>query len=210
MKKEVLKIFFSFVIILSLASCEAIAGAITGGLVIREPDDNDLILNSSVEVEVKCYEGDIARVECGSLPPVYVDCSEGSDYAYFNVTLSEGSNTITVYGYDVYGSYEDSDSVTVRCDTQAPNLNISTINGATFNSLPITITGTASDTNGIKSLVYRGDYGLFGSIALAGTSWSVTINSLKDKTSYYFEVVAEDIAGRTNTRSIIFTYDTGA
>jgi hypothetical protein len=209
--KTILKLFTVVSLILCLLSCEEIVSALNGGLVIQEPDSGDIIAQNWVEVKVKCYEGEIVRVECEGNTQ-YVDCYESDDYAYFDVYLSEGSNEITVRGYDFSGFVEDSDSVTVKCDTIAPVIAVnSPADGSIINlsQLPIVIRGTVADANGVVSLAYRGDNGLFGSLAVSHESWVLPVNSaiLKDETTYSFEFIAEDTAGRTRIETYAFRYD---
>ena len=204
MIKNIIKALFLVFLMLLLSGCEEIIGAITGGLVIQEPDDNDLILSDWVEVVVKCYEGEINHVKCGGHTEVVI-YSEGSGYVCPKIDLTEGSNTIYARGYDIDNYEVDSDSVTVRCDTLAPGL---TVNSPANTAPPVVISGTVSDENGIRSLTYKGDNGLYGYINLSGgNSWSLSLYTLKDQTEYEFEFVAEDAAGRQTTRTLNFPYD---
>jgi hypothetical protein len=214
MIKTILKLFFSFILILNFTSCEEIGGALTGGLVIREPDNGELFVQSWVQVEVKCYEGDIVRVDCRG-ETEWVDCSQSDDFAYFDILLDEGLNTINVYGYDASGYQEDSDSVTVRCDTLAPVItgfsppDGSTIGNAQYPGGFLAISGIVYDANGIQSMSYRGDNGLFGNITYTDNNWSIYINlsTLKDNTVYSLEFIAKDTAGRTVVEDYAFLYN---
>ncbi len=208
MKKNIKKFLFALMLMLVFTGCEEIIGSMTGGLVIQEPDDGEVTANTFVQISVKAYKGEITRITCEGNTE-YVDCTDGSDYAYFSVSLSEGSNYIELTGYTAEGYEEDSDSVSVIRDTTPPTVIISNPpNGGTKTSLPIVISGTVTDANGVSSLKYKGDNGLYGNIDINGSSWSLTLYALKDKTEYHLEFIAEDVVGGQSTRTLSFTYDT--
>lgn len=125
------------------------------------------------------------------------------------VTLTEGSNTITVEAADNAGNTASS-SVTIVLDTTAPLISItSPSDGASFASGSVNVAWTASDTGtGVDNFKYRIDSG----------SWTTeadnTVNSHNftglDDGSHTVEVRAVDYTGNSSEDNVTFTVDTTA
>ena len=115
------------------------------------------------------------------------------------ISLSEGTNTITIVAKDKVGNTKTV-TRTVRYippDTTPPSVSVSEIPSSVAED-SITISGTASDSSGIQSVTVNEEY--------AGTTfWSKTI-SLSEGTNT-IKIVAEDKAGNTKTvtRTVRYT-----
>ncbi len=80
----------------------------------------------------------------------------GSSFLVANISLDEGTNTITAQSIDKAGNTQTA-SITVIKDTIAPAISItSPQNGAYLKSKKITVSGTVSDANDIGSVTVNG------------------------------------------------------
>jgi GH25 family lysozyme M1 (1,4-beta-N-acetylmuramidase) len=126
------------------------------------------------------------------------------------VTLSTGSNTITIVAKDSLGN-STSQSVTVIYnppDTINPSISItSPVSGSTYStsSSSVSIAGSASDNVGVTQVTWSNDRGGSG-IASGTTSWSVSGISLQSGQNV-ITVTARDAAGNTGIATLTVTYN---
>ncbi len=121
------------------------------------------------------------------------------------ISLSSGTNILTVTAYDAAGNFA-SDSITVIRDDVNPIVTISSPTSAAnyYTQVPIfTLGGTSSDTNGISLVTWNNSRGGFGS-ASGTTTWSANIPLNYDKN--VITVNAYDSSGRTSTDLINVYY----
>lgn len=154
----------------------------------------------------------------------------------YRISPGDGSKTVYVEFRDIYGNQSRSYSASIILDTRPPRItNVKTAN-ITANSATITwntdepatstveygLTGTTMrDVSGDRSVSSSeasspaGDVGAKAVIitpvvppSSLRTSHSLTLTGLRDKTTYYFQVVSKDVAGNAAVASG-FSFTTG-
>lgn len=134
----------------------------------------------------------------------------------FQTTLANGTHSIKATATDMAGNQAmASTSVHVQtstvADTTIPSINITSVNvnaivnGTVANDFNVTISGTASDDNGLASVQIKIDNGAFVN-AIGTTSWSfsTTLNS----GTHTITAKATDNAENMNIKSITLTLQT--
>ncbi|URA09953.1 alpha-amylase family glycosyl hydrolase [Thermospira aquatica] len=176
-------------------------------LVIQNPAMNlltntvNLLVNGTASVESGSITKVIIQVNGGSIQ----DASGTTSWSK-NITLSEGTNTVVV---SAISSSDKTNSATrtVICDTTPPTFSLTTpINGQTWNSSSITVTGTASDNLADVAKIYlsldNGDFVEASGTTSFSRAFALTTGSHTLKT------YAKDNAGNISpTNSITFTVD---
>ncbi|MBI3638864.1 MAG: hypothetical protein HY223_00950, partial [Thaumarchaeota archaeon] len=132
----------------------------------------------------------------------------GGSWSIVTSTLSDGSHTIRANATDAVGNKGmNSASITVTVDTTKPTVSItSPINATNIGSSSVSLTGTASDSSGIKWVAVSIDSGVY-SFATGTTSWSFNIQPLTEG-SHTISAWASDNTGNTQTTSITVIIDT--
>jgi hypothetical protein len=132
-----------------------------------------------------------------------------SSWSIAGITLSSGSNVITVTARDAAGNSSTA-TLTVTytpSDTTLPTIGItSPTSGSTYStsSSPLNMSGTASDNIAVTQVTWVNNRG--GSGTASGTSsWSVTGIALSSG-SNVITVTARDAAGNTRTATLTITY----
>ncbi|HWR26690.1 MAG TPA: Ig-like domain-containing protein, partial [candidate division Zixibacteria bacterium] len=121
------------------------------------------------------------------------------------VTLSEGQNIIFARAIDTAGNVQET-SVTVTSDTTLPAIAIiSHSNGQKLNASAITVTGTASDNDGVNTVEIRVGAGSWQT-ASGTTSWSAPITLSDGQNTIFARAI--DIAGNVQETSVTVTSDT--
>ncbi|MDO8429394.1 MAG: Ig-like domain-containing protein [Candidatus Daviesbacteria bacterium] len=129
---------------------------------------------------------------------------------------SEGTHTLNLYAEDIVGN-SNTFNGTYNIDTVAPSSSITApANGAYSNINPV-FTATASDTNGVVSVIFQYKASASSSYAVLSTDnisdyaadWTGV--TLVDGTTYNLQTVTTDSVGNTTTTGgVSFIYDTTA
>jgi hypothetical protein len=125
------------------------------------------------------------------------------------IPLQPGKNVLTVTAQDAAGNAK-TDTLTVTYtppDTTPPMLTITApTSSSTYStsSNSLTLSGTASDNVGVKSVTWANDRGGSGT-ASGTTTWRVSRITLQAGTNV-LTVTARDAAGNTNTDTLTVTY----
>jgi len=136
-------------------------------------------------------------------------CSGTTSWSQNGISLSSGTNVITVTARDAAGNTR-SDTLTVTYtppDTTRPTVTItSPTSGTTYttSSSSLTIAGTASDNVGVTQVTWANDFGP-GGICSGTTSWSQTGVPLFSGENL-ITVTARDAAGNTRSDTLTVTY----
>ncbi|TFG70537.1 MAG: hypothetical protein E4H25_01825 [Methanomassiliicoccus sp.] len=176
-------------------------------IVIVSPYASALFGSSSVTVTWSAVdEGsglDVIEVRYDSTEWVEVPATTAT---YTFSSLPDGSHTLEICATDACG-YECTESVTIRVDTIAPTLSITTPDmDDVFDVSDVTVSWTASDAgSGIAQVLVSIDGG--AAVSLGTTATSHTLEGLEDgEHDVTIEVV--DAAGKSTEATISFTIDT--
>lgn len=127
-----------------------------------------------------------------------------------SLIMTEGAHSIAANATDASGNTALA-SVSVIIDTTPPVINItSPANAATLNSTSINVTGTASDANGISSVVVSIDSGIANAANFNATSGNWSFQATLANGAHTIKATANDMAGNTNMTSISIVVDTDA
>ena len=152
-------------------------------------------------------QGTVSDAESG-VSAVYVNGSaavlSGNTW-YKDITVAANTTvTVQVYAVDKAGNRSATITRYVRYDSAAPSLAVTTpANNAVVTSANVTVSGTASDASGLRSLTVNG---VAVSVAANGT-WSRTI-TLGGTGANTITVIVTDNAGRTTTvtRTVVYMF----
>ena len=138
-----------------------------------------------------------------------------ASYSVSGITLAQGSNLIGVEAYDNAGNVSTLATVSVIYDTTPPAVSISSpYNGQAFNTSPITVSGTASDTGGSglqKVFIDNGANSSNATEFLLGNSASYSVSGITlVPGTNLIGVAAYDNAGNCSTlATVTVTYNPG-
>ncbi len=137
-----------------------------------------------------------------------------ASFSVSGISLVQGSNFIVVQAYDNAGNSSTVAMLTVIYDTTLPTVTISSpYNGQTFNTSPITVSGTATDAGGSglqNVFVDDPTSNSYGTELLSGNSASFSVSGISlVQGSNFIVVQAYDNAGNSSTVAMLTViYDT--
>ncbi len=184
-------------------------------ITLKTVSEGGFVTDSSVT-----FSGNITDTGVGT-DKVYYKFNGQSDFTQLDAASSswstdatfetEGKQSVTYYAQDKLGNESDKVTVNFYYDAATPTVTETGINATskTVNSA-FTLSGTASDSNGIKNVVIKEGNTLVKTIeapeAAKEYAWSYTFenDSLTDGTHVY-TISATDVADRTSTSSITRT-----
>jgi hypothetical protein len=91
--------------------------------------------------------------------------------------VRDGENTLELYGEDIYGVRSETRAVSLRVSTAAPVTAVQFPQLGKYNRREITVSGTATDANGIDAVLLSMDNGNTYQKAAGGESWSLSLNT---------------------------------
>ncbi len=176
-------------------------------ILIVSPTANALFGSASVTVTWSAADAgsglDVMEVRYDSTAWVEVPTTTTT---YTFSSLPDGLHTLEICATDACG-YECIESVTIRMDTIAPTLSITTPNmDDAFDVSDVTVSWTASDAgSGIAQVLISIDGGT--AVSLGTTSTSHTFEGLEDG-DHEVTIEVVDAAGKSTEATVSFTIDT--
>ncbi|MDR1239911.1 MAG: Ig-like domain repeat protein [Treponema sp.] len=89
----------------------------------------------------------------------------------------DGENILEIFGEDVYGVRGDPTALTLRVSTAAPVTTVQSPQLGKYSRREITVSGVASDANGIAEVLVSMDNGVTYQKAEGGERWSLNLNT---------------------------------
>jgi len=175
-------------------------------IAITDPADGGIFNTSSITVSGTASDARLDKVEVKVGSGGWQTASGTTSWS-LQVTLSEGSNTISARATDTAGNTKEA-SIDVISDTASPTVIISSpSNNSVLNTATIAVSGTASDAgSGVQKVGVSVDGGAFATVT-GTSSWSYTTSALSDGT-HTITARATDNAGNTKETSIKVISDT--
>lgn len=155
---------------------------------ITSPSDGQATNQSTITVEgIADPAGDVALFNNG-LEVARVTANEAGHFQA-NVNLEAGENVITARGVTEHGMTDESNSVHILLDQQAPSLTVtSPEDGLKTNKEVVTVTGTVSDDYGIANVTVNGQ-------AVNVNDGEFSHRIILDEGRNEITVIAADLAG---------------
>jgi hypothetical protein len=206
MKKIIILLIVSILLVSFLTGCEEIFDAIFGGDIdITSPADGTVTGSYRITISVEATYQNIDFIDIEVNGDVVYTSSE-SEFST-RVKLEQDSNTITAICYIDDHEYAGEDSITVYYDKYPPVIDITdpADNWSSVMGPDVTIDGAVTDTYGIASFAYMDEYGIYHSLSYSYPSgnWSLDLTEL-DPGIYSYMFRAQDNAGHSIVRAITF------
>ncbi|WP_170272568.1 Ig-like domain-containing protein [Litorivicinus lipolyticus] len=205
---------------LSIEQAKALDTTAPGVVTVSPAQDGALVsdasptltigLRRSGELAQRHYEGDVLIISIDSATPLThaltaQDIQHGRtrvDLAALNLSLSDGSHTITVSSKDLAGNISAVTSFGLSVDTTAPAAPSIGSMAAFINDTTPTVTGTAEASSTIT--LYSGANTVGTTTADSSGNWSVTTDALATGANS-LTAVAKDSAGYSSPASVAVT-----
>ena len=164
------------------------------------PADNTLTNNAALTVSGAAT--DAGGIQSVSVNGTSVTVSQADGSFTKVITLAAGANSITVIATDKAGN-QTTITRTVILDTTPPTLSVSPADNTLTNNATLTVSGIATDTNGIQSVTING-----ATVTVSQTdgSYSKAVTLIAGANS--ITVIATDKAGNLTTLTRTVTLDT--
>jgi hypothetical protein len=154
-------------------------------LIVNSPANNEVI-TGDFEISGIAFDDDGVEAVCwrirrpgdsGRGEFTRISTSQSFQAAVPFSAVIDGENTLEIYGEDVYGVRSETGAIKLRVSTAAPVTAVKAPQMGKYSRREITVSGTASDANGIDAVLLSMDNGNTYQKAAGGESWSLNLNT---------------------------------